>query len=67
MENSAIFNEMPLLSIITNFSNDGGLERVYLVTGRKPAPNARNRFRNAPTEEKPVRNTWNGRVLQTMI
>lgn len=67
MENSVIFNEMPLLSIITNFSNDGGLERVYLVTGRKPAPNVRNTFRNTPTEEKPVRNTWNGRVLQTMV
>lgn len=67
MESNAIFREMPLTCIITNFSAEGGFERVYLATGRKPQPTAVNRFRNAKTEEKPARSAWNGNALHAKV
>ena len=62
METNAIFREMALTCLITNFSASGGFERIYLSSGRKPTPAVSNSFRNRQEKEE-VRHVWNGRRL----
>jgi hypothetical protein len=62
MNTSEIFREMPLTTLITNFSAEGGFERIYLATNRKPNPAASNQFRKRP-ENGESKNSWNGRQL----
>jgi hypothetical protein len=62
MNTNDIFKSMPLTAVITNFSPDRGFERIYLATGHKPDPSARNQYRNKPVEAE-VRSSWNGRRL----
>lgn len=53
-----LFANMPVLSMITNFSRNGDFERIYLVMENPPE----NRFKNERRQSRPVpvRNTWNG-------
>ncbi len=67
MEQNAIFREMPLTCLITNFAPQGGFERIYMATGRKADTDACNRFRNPKSDEKSLRNAWNGRVLHSEV
>ena len=62
MNTSEIFREMPLTTLITNFSCDGGFEKIYLATSHKPDPGASNQFRKKP-EQNTLKNNWNGRQL----
>ena len=67
MEQNAIFREMALTCLITNFSQTGGFERVWLATGRKADTSACNRFRLPKEEEKSLRNTWNGKPVAAIV
>jgi hypothetical protein len=67
MEQNTIFREMALTCLITNFSQAGGFERVWLSTGRKTDTIACNKLRNAATEEKPPRSRWNGKPVTALI
>lgn len=58
MSQYSIFANMPVLSMITNFSPTGDFERVYLVMENSPENRSRNERRTA--RNVPVRNTWNG-------
>ncbi|HRH33854.1 MAG TPA: hypothetical protein PKY12_02300 [Catalimonadaceae bacterium] len=62
MKNEPLFAEMPVLSIVTNFSTNGNFERVYLVY----ADARENSRQNKPRRTKPtfaISNTWNGPLL----
>jgi hypothetical protein len=67
MEQNTIFREMPLTCLIANFTTQGGFERIYMATGRKADSEACNRLRNPKSDEKSLRNIWNGRVLHPEI
>ena len=67
MKQNAIFREMALTCLITNFSQEGGFERIWLSTGRKSDTTVCNRLRNATTEEKQPRSSWNGKPLTAII
>jgi hypothetical protein len=67
MKQNAIFREMALTCLITNFSPEGGFERIWLSTGRKPDATACNRLRNAIKEDQPPRSSWNGKPVTALI
>lgn len=66
MEQNEIFREMALTCLITNFSQEGGFEKIWLSTGRKTRTLASNRFRQPAEEEKDIRNSWNGRQVSAL-
>ena len=45
MENNNIFAGMPVLTLITNFSQSGSFERIHLVTERKISGQLQNQLR----------------------
>ena len=67
MKQNAIFREMALTCLITNFSREGGFERIWLSTGRKADTRACNRLRNASEEDNVPRSSWNGKALTAII
>jgi hypothetical protein len=62
METNALLKEMPLTCLITNFSGDGGFERIYLATGHKPDASATNQFRKRE-EHRELKSRWNSLQL----
>lgn len=58
MNNYPLFADMPVLSMITNFSKNGNFERIYLVMERSPENRAKNEVRKAKSGE--TRSLWNG-------
>ena len=58
MNNYPLFADMPVLSMITNFSKNGNFERIYLVMERSPESRAKNELRKAQPSE--TRSLWNG-------
>lgn len=67
MKQNTIFREMALTCLITNFSQEGGFERIWLSTGRKSDTNACNRMRNTADEEKQIRSSWNGKPVSALV
>lgn len=63
METNSLFRGMPLTCLITNFSEAGGFERIYLATGCKPGSTTGNAFRKSPEKEN-RQHSWNGRPMR---
>ena len=62
MESQTLLAGMPVLSLVTNFTPDGGFERIHLITGHKAAPKAvQNRMRSQ--SEREAHAAWNGPAL----
>lgn len=61
MNNEPLFTEMPVLSIVTNFSTNGNFERVYLVYADSREDGRKNKPRRKPAYA--ISNTWNGPLL----
>jgi hypothetical protein len=59
MENNQFFAGAPVLSLITNFSDNGGFERIYMVMNHLPQRAASNQMRR-PAPQEHNRRTWNG-------
>ena len=58
MENNNIFAGMPVLTLITNFSETGNFERIHMVMERKISSSNQNQIKR-----KSIPNThrfWNG-------
>lgn len=60
MKTETIMAEMPILSIVTNFDQNGDFERVYLVKPRGKGRQA-NHFREI--KNLPMDRLWNGPML----
>jgi len=58
MENSNIFAGMPVLTLITNFSQTGNFERIHLVMDRKLSGHTQNQIRTKAVPN--VNKFWNG-------
>jgi len=58
MDTNQFFAGTPVLSLITNFSGDGGFEKIYMVMSHLPERTATNQMRR-PSQEK-TRGFWNG-------
>lgn len=67
MEQNAILREMALTCLITNFSQDGGFEKIWLSTGRKASTGVCNRVRDIKGDEKLLRNSWNGKPVSALV
>lgn len=59
MKIDQLFAEMPILSIVTNFSTEGEFERVYLVLPSGKEQAQENKRRQAKSRML-TSNTWNG-------
>jgi len=58
MENNNIFAGMPVLSLITNFSESGNFERIHLVMDRKLSGTTQNQSRKKHVSK--FNRFWNG-------
>lgn len=58
MDNNQFLAGMPVLGLITNFSGNGGFEKIYMVMGHLPEQTASNQMRQPSREER--RGFWNG-------
>jgi len=63
MENNQFFAGTPVLTLITNFSNNGNFEKIYMVMGHLPEKTASNQMRNNTQSKK--RGFWNGPLNRT--
>jgi len=62
MDNNHFFAGTPVLSLITNFSENGDFEKIYMVMGHLPERTATNQMRRPARTEN--RSLWNGPHLQ---
>lgn len=63
MKNNALFQDLPLVGLITNFGTNGEFEKIYMLTAdRKKQPGSRERRKPVP-----VNRTWNGPNLEKMV
>jgi hypothetical protein len=65
MENNNIFAGMPVLTLITNFSQTGNFERIHLVMERKLSGQSQNQSRKKAIPN--INRFWNGPDFEQTI
>lgn len=63
MTSKPIFQDLPLVGLITNFEANGAFEKVYMLTAERKQQAAPIAMRKTI----PLNRTWNGPNLESMV